>query len=94
MDVLSKEYGFVKSRFAYQSLPGTCNLVDFPNETQKKKKKSRVISIVDWHGLIGKNMWLTDKKLMQLNQIFLAQLKQKPDNKSNIFVWYAVIMMH
>ena len=46
MDVLSNEYGFIKSRFAYQLLPETCNLVDFPIETQKKKK-SRVISIVD-----------------------------------------------
>ena len=46
VDALSNEYGFVKSRFAYQLLPETCNLVDFPNETQKKKK-SRVIPIVD-----------------------------------------------
>ena len=46
MDILSNEYGFIKSRFAYQSLPVTCNLVDFPSETQKKKK-SRVIPIVD-----------------------------------------------
>ena len=35
VDALSNEYGTVKSRFAYQSLPDTCNLVDFPNETQK-----------------------------------------------------------
>ena len=46
VEVLSNEYGFVKSRFAYQLLSETCNLVDFPNETQKKKK-SRVIPIVD-----------------------------------------------
>ena len=39
MDVISNEYGIVKSRFAYQSLPDTCNLVDFPNETQKKNRR-------------------------------------------------------
>ena len=39
MDAISNEYGIVKSRFAYQSLPDTCNLVDFPIETQKKKEE-------------------------------------------------------
>ena len=38
VDALSNEYGIVKSRFAYQSLPDTCNLVDFPNETQKEEE--------------------------------------------------------
>ena len=39
VDALSNEYGFVKSRFAYQSLSDTCSLVDFPNVTQKKKEE-------------------------------------------------------